>query len=98
MKDPPPEKIINLEGPPGKTVFRRILTWCLPSGYEQNLQHRIDYDILERVQNLDDDRLLALVGSLVFENSINSIMASIMPGYGNLAAERVSLSPCASKQ
>jgi hypothetical protein len=79
-----PDKIINVEGPPGKSIFRRFSSWCLPKDAEDRFQHKIDNEIFEPVSALNDDRLLVLVGALVVENTLDELLAAIMPGYKTL--------------
>lgn len=78
------EKTINVEGPPGKSIFHRYLLWCLPQGAKEKFQRKIDDEILAPVRALNDDRLLVLVGALVVENTLNELLAAIMPSYKSL--------------
>ena len=77
MDVPDPEEIINLEGPPGESLFRRFVSWCLPSEASKAFQHKIDAGIMAHVSELDDDRLLVLVGALVIENAIDELLALV---------------------
>ncbi len=84
MEEFSPEKVINVEGPAGKSIFRRFLSWCLPKDAEYRFQHKIDNEIFAPVSALNDDRLLVLVGALVVENTLDELLAAIMPGYKTL--------------
>jgi hypothetical protein len=83
-----PEKIINVEGPAGKSIFHRFMSWCLPKDVEHKFQHKIDNEIFAPVSALNDDRLLVLVGALVVENTLDELLAAIMPGYKTLRDKR----------
>lgn len=87
MFEPKPEEIINIEGPSGESVFRRLISWCVQPEASGKFQQRID-EILGRVEELDDDRLLVLVGALIVENAVDELLAAIMPGYASLQDKR----------
>ena len=84
MEEFSPEKVINVEEPAGKSIFRRFLSWCLPKDVEHRFQQKIDNEIFAPVSALNDDRLLVLVGALVVENTLDELLGAIMPGYKTL--------------
>jgi hypothetical protein len=94
-EQPQPEKIIDIEGPVGITIFRRLFTWGTSSealdvtleGMSKLIQPKVD-DMLQYVKNLNDDRLLVLVSALIIENAIDGLLAAIMPGYEPLREKR----------
>jgi len=88
MDKPKPEQIIDVEGPSGESVFRRLISWCVPTGASERFQQKIDEEILAHVRELNDDRLLVLVGALIIENAVDELLAAIMPGYRSLRDKR----------
>lgn len=87
MRKPPPEEILNFEGPPGESVFRRAMVWCMNGPPEAELQARID-KTMDQVKALNEDRLLVLVGALLVENAVDELLAAIMPGYKSVRGNR----------
>jgi predicted nucleic-acid-binding Zn-ribbon protein len=84
---PAQEKVIDIQGVQGESVFYSVMYFCASPGTVTGLQQRID-KTLEYVQGLNDDRLLILIGALLVENAVHELLASIMPGYRSLQSNR----------
>lgn len=79
--------IINVEGQRGDSIFYQFKTWCLPPETVIKLQVKLDSDLIH-VKELNDDRLLVLIGALLVENSVDELLSAIMPGYKSLRDNR----------
>jgi hypothetical protein len=84
---PPEEEIINIEGPQGQSIFHHTMSYCVSQETIDGLQQKIN-EILKYVGELNDDRLLVLVGALIVENAIDELLVAIMPGYKSLRDKR----------
>ena len=75
---------INFAGPPGETVFYRILRIAVT---EQNEISSLNTEMqrhLERMGAQHDDRALALVGGITVENAVFTFLAELLPGHKEL--------------
>ena len=86
MGKPRPEQILNIQGPPGKSLFYLPMEWCLSAESQAKIQARID-ETMGHVK-ADADRLFVLVGALLVENAVDELLAAIMPGYKSLRDKR----------
>jgi hypothetical protein len=84
---PPEEEVINIQGIQGESIFYFTMSACVSPDMVAGLQQKID-ETLERVRELNDDRLLVLVGALIVENAIDELLAAIMPGFKSLQDKR----------
>lgn len=85
-QEPKPEQFINIEGPHGKSRFRRLLVWLLPSDpteYQRELQKEID-DYWAHYKDLTDERAVVLAGSLCVEHCLNRMIDAFFPASGRL--------------
>jgi hypothetical protein len=74
------EMIVNIEGPRGQSIFRRLVGWCITADSLRTLQTELN-DQFVHVRDANDDRLLALVSALVVENAVDGVLSGVMPGY-----------------
>ena len=80
MQEREPEKVVNVEGPKGESVFHYMSSGVIQPGHDPHIQSRID-SMVRRAEGLKDDRLLVLVGALIIENAVDGLLAAIIPGY-----------------
>ncbi len=80
IEEIPKDKLINFEGQKGESFFYQFKTWCLPKEFQEDLQKSVD-DMLQKVSDLKDDRLLVLIASLIIENAIDELLKAIIPDY-----------------
>jgi hypothetical protein len=77
---PPGESVVNIQGPPGESVFCHLVVWCITAESLEILQTELN-DQFVHVRDANDDRLLALVSALVVENAVDGLLSALMPGY-----------------
>jgi len=85
-EEPKPKQFINIEGPYGKSRFRRLLVWLLPYDpieYQRELQKEID-SYWEHYKDLTDERAVVLAGSLCVEDCLNRMIDTFFPASGIL--------------
>lgn len=89
MKEQQPDesKIVKLEGPHSETVFSRPIEWCLEEDSRVKLQEEVNA-LMNHVADLNEDRLLVLVGALLVENKIHEFLSFIIPNYQSLLENR----------
>lgn len=75
---PKPEQYINIEGPPGESVFRRLVEWLFPFDRMPELQKELD-DYWAHYKDLADERAVALVGALCVEDSLDRMINAFFP-------------------
>jgi len=76
---PNPEKLIDITGPEGETLFWSAKAW-LVAGSEGQIQARLD-EMWVHYSDVTDDRLLALVGALCVEASVDALLEAAAPGF-----------------
>lgn len=82
MKDQPnPEEILNFEGAAHETLFWHLKSWLIVDK-ENDLQKRLD-ELWEHYKNINDQRLLALVGALCMETALDALLERFMSDYDN---------------
>jgi hypothetical protein len=79
---PSADQIINIEGPPHETLFWHLKSWLIVE-HTDELQRQID-EMWNHYGDIKDHRLLALVGALCVEDSLDYLLYSLVPGYLNL--------------
>jgi len=84
---PPPESIIKLEGPRGEGLVSHPVDFVMRSTSIEALQARIA-ELLGHVSDLEDDRLLALLGALVLENALDGLLRAVLPRFGLIESSR----------
>jgi hypothetical protein len=77
--EPRPEQMIDITGPRGKTLFCEPKCWLI-AAREQDIQAHID-ERWRHYGEAEDDRLVALVGALCVESSIDSLLIAAAPGF-----------------
>jgi len=83
MKDQPnPEEILNLEGAANETLFWHLKSWLI-TDKENDLQKRLD-ELWEHYKDIDDQRLLALVGALCIETALDALLQRFISDYDSL--------------
>lgn len=83
-----PSPQLNITGPQGKTIFWALISWLIADiDAVSQMQLQID-ETLAHVHNLNDDRLLVLLGTLVVENAVDELATTVMPGYKSLRDKR----------
>lgn len=83
-------KVINFNGPEEESLFHQTKTWCINENTPKELQNTI-VNILKNVGDLDKDRHLVLVGSLLVENAIDQYLSAVIPGYKSMRIQNYSL-------
>ena len=81
-----PEQFLNIEGPYGKSRFRHLLVWLLPSDpreYQRELQKEID-DYWAHYKDLSDERAVVLAGSLCVEDCLSRMIDAFFAASGSL--------------
>lgn len=73
MTEPRPEEIVNIEGPPNESVFRRLLTWLTPFHEMEKFQRELD-EYWAHYRDLTDDRALVVVGALCVEDCVDRMI------------------------
>lgn len=74
-----PEQMIDITGPRGKTLFCEPKSWLI-AAKEQDIQAHID-ERWRHYGEAKDDRLVALIGALCIESSIDSLLIAAAPGF-----------------
>jgi len=74
---------LNFEGPPRESIFHKINDFCLSEKSFNEVEKRFEENI-DHLLKLDNDRALALVGSIIVENHVDELISSLAPGYKNL--------------
>lgn len=76
---PNADEIIDIEGPAGETLFWHLKGW-LVRDREDAIQQRLD-ELWEHYKEVQDERLLALVGALCIEASLDNLLSRFAPQY-----------------
>ena len=79
MDGPIPEEIIDIEGPEGETIFWHGKRWLIENS-ASSIQAHMD-EMWEHYRDVEDDRLLALIGALCVENSLDGLLQGFAPGF-----------------
>lgn len=69
------EDRINIDGPSQESIFYQLRTFYLHSPDIDDLISRISSE-LHHIQSFRDERLLVLVGTLVAENAIDTVLTA----------------------
>ena len=86
MSTPMEEDILDLTGPGGETLLTRPLAGYIESP-PFNLQAELD-DAWEKYKDIEDERLLALVGALCTELALDRFIISYCPGFSHCISKR----------
>ena len=79
MVDPPePEPILDITGPEDETIFWHAKAFV--AKHQNQLHVEID-EMWNHIEDVADDRLVALVGALCIENSVDALLEAIGPGF-----------------
>lgn len=76
---PNADEIIDIEGPVRETLFWHLKGW-LVRDREDAIQQRLD-ELWAHYKDVQDDRLLALVGALCIEASLDNLLSGFAPRY-----------------
>jgi len=76
---PNADEIIDIEGPAGETLFWHLKGW-LVRDREDAIQQRLD-ELWEHYKEVQDERLLALVGAMCIEASLDNLLSKFAPQY-----------------
>ncbi len=79
IEEPKPEEIIDIEGPEGETIFWHTKSWLIKDR-ASSIQAHMD-EMWEHYRDVEDDRLLALIGALCVENSLDGLLQGFAPGF-----------------
>lgn len=89
-KKPRNGKGLHIEGLPG-TIFTKTLRFVVENENLENLQGLID-DVWGQLAEIDNDRAMVLVGALLIENAVDTLLAAIIPEFNSFKINpRVSL-------
>lgn len=80
-KKPRNGKGLHIEGPLG-TIFTKPLKIVIENENLEKLQGLID-DVWGQLAEIDNDRAIVLVGSLLMENAIDMLLAAIIPKFNS---------------
>lgn len=86
-EEPRPEQFINIEGPRGESLFRRLLIWLIPRNRVARLQKELD-DYWAHYRHLADERAVVLVGALCVEDSLDGLIWAFFPKSKSLLKNR----------
>lgn len=78
-----PEKIINIEGEKGCSLFYRPLKQIIDQKKFNNTQKKID-SYFKKYNKISDERALAIVGALTIENELNKFLTEWIKNYRSL--------------
>lgn len=87
MEDLNAEQVLNIEGPPGESLFRRLLIWLVPFDRMAELQRELD-EYWAHYRDLTDERAIVLVGALVVEDSLDELITTFFPKSTTLLKKR----------
>jgi len=76
---PNADEIIDIQGQAGETLFWHLKGW-LVRDREDAIQQRLD-ELWENYKEVQDERLLALVGALCIEASLDNLLSRFAPQY-----------------
>lgn len=79
IEEPNPEEVIDITGPEGATLFCHAKKW-LVSDRVEGIQAQLD-EMWKHYGDEKDDRLLALVGALCVEHSLDALLQAFAPGF-----------------
>jgi len=87
MKEPRAAGTTHSDTPASRVVFPGIVFQDIIDVSAEEIRRRV-VEAMDRVFELDDDRLLVLVGALLVENSLDRLLGAFMPGYRQLRDKR----------
>lgn len=79
---PEPEQLFDISGPTGETLFSHAIEHVVVQHHSE-FQAELD-EIWAHYKDISDERLLALVGALCVERSIQGILEALSPGFDTL--------------
>lgn len=79
---PKPEEILNIDGAANETLFWHLKSWLI-ADKEHDLQKRLD-ELWKQYKDIDDQRLLALVGALCVETALDALLQRFISDYDSL--------------
>jgi len=80
--------IANIDGEKGRSLLHTIETDVARSEeFEKSIEEKY-VTIVDRYSDVEDDRLLALIGGLIVENELDDFLSIWIPGYNHLKNER----------
>jgi len=79
---PKPEEILNIEGADNETLFWHLKSWLI-ADKEDRLQKRLD-ELWKHYKDINDQRLLALVGALCIETALDALLQGFISDYDSL--------------
>jgi hypothetical protein len=78
-EEPKPEQFINIEGPPGQSVFTHLVTWLIPREYKSGeFQKELD-EYWAHFKDLADERAVVLAGALCVEDCLDGLINAFFP-------------------
>jgi len=77
--EPTPEEIIDIEGPAGESLFWHLKEWLVRDRVSV-LQRRLD-ELWLHYKDVEDERLLALLGALCLEAALDDLLRGFAPSY-----------------
>ncbi len=79
---PNSEEILNIEGADNETLFWHPKSWLL-TDKKDDLQKNVD-ELWEHYKDIDDQRLLALVGGLCIETALDELLQGYILNYDSI--------------
>jgi len=87
MDSEKPGPMLNIEGPSGASVFRRLLLWLVP--FERLPELQAEFDAYwQRYRGLADDRAAVVVCALCVEDSVDEMIKALFPKGGLFVGKR----------
>lgn len=81
--EPRPDEVVNIEGQEGETLFWHLKEWLIN---DQASAVQQDFDRLwAHYKDIQDDRLLAIVGALCIEAALDRLLLQFAPKYDDFA-------------
>ena len=77
--EPQHEKVLDIEGPEGETIFWHSKGWLVKDRVDQ-IQEFMD-EMWEHYREAGDDRLLAVIGALCVERAVNALLLGFAPAF-----------------
>ena len=76
---PSPDEIVNIQGLEGETLFWHLAEWLMVK-HTEDLQAHLD-TMWRHYKDVADERLLALVGALCIETSLDILLGNFIENY-----------------
>ena len=87
MSDPKQGEIIKIEGVQGGSLFSHAVSWCVSEDVEQQIQAKIDA-VWGQTESVTDERSLVLVGNLLMEDAVDTMLGAFIDKYRELKDDR----------